>query len=278
MRTEPITTPEHVRQAVDVLRAACPGFVPQAAVVLGSGLGGLAGSIAASTSVPYASVPHMAGSTAPGHAGRFVLGTLAGVPVVCMQGRLHAYEGHSADQIGFPVYVLRELGAQVLVVTNAAGGIDPGFSVGSLMLITDHINLLGANPCAGPDQPQLRPRFFDMTQAYDAQLQAVARQAAAELGIVLHEGVYVATLGPSFETPAEIRAFRTLGASAVGMSTVLETIAARSCGMRVLGISLISNPAAGVTGQPLSPDDVSRAAAAAAGRMEALVARVLGAL
>ena len=278
MQSEPITTPEHVRQAADVLRAACPGFVPQAAVVLGSGLGGLAGSIAAPTSVPYASVPHMAASTAPGHAGRFVLGTLAGVSVVCMQGRLHAYEGHSADQIGFPLYVLRELGAQVLVVTNAAGGIDPGFSVGSLMLITDHINLLGANPCAGPDQPQLRPRFFDMTQAYDAQLQAVARQAAAELGIVLHEGVYVATLGPSFETPAEIRAFRTLGASAVGMSTVLETIAARSCGMRVLGISLISNPAAGITGQPLSPDDVSRAAAAAAGRMEALVARVLGAL
>ena len=278
MRPEPITTPEHVRQAVDVLRAACPGFVPQVAIVLGSGLGGLAGSIAASTSVPYASVPHMVDSTAPGHAGRFVLGTLAGVPVVCMQGRLHAYEGHSADQIGFPVYLLRELGAQVLVVTNAAGGIDPGFSVGSLMLITDHINLLGANPCAGLDQPQLRPRFFDMTQAYDAQLQAVARQAAAELGIVLHEGVYVATLGPSFETPAEIRAFRTLGASAVGMSTVLETIAARSCGMRVLGISLISNPAAGVTGQPLSPDDVSRAAAAAASSMQALIERVVGGL
>ena len=278
MQLEPVTTPEHVRQAADVLRAACPGFAPRATIVLGSGLGELASSIADPTFVPYEQVPHMAGSTAPGHAGCFVLGTLVGVPVVCMQGRLHAYEGHTADQIGFPLYVLRELGAQVLIATNAAGGIDPSFAVGSLMLITDHINLLGANPCAGPDQPQLRPRFFDMTQAYDAQLQAAARQAAAELGITLHEGVYVATLGPSFETPAEIRAFRTLGASAVGMSTVLETIAARSCGMRVLGISLISNPAAGVTGQPISPDDVNRAAAAAAGRMQALVERMVGGL
>lgn len=272
---ETVTTRAHVLEAAGRLREAKPGFSPEVAVVLGSGLGSLAGSLEKASAVGYADVPHMAPSTAPGHAGRFVLGTLGGKRAVCMQGRLHAYEGYSADQIGFPVYVMRELGAETLVVTNAAGGIDPSFEVGDLMLISDQVNLMGTNPCTGPDEPGLRPRFFDMTAAYDPALRELARESASELSIALREGVYAAEPGPSFETPAEIRAYRALGVDAIGMSTVLEVIAARSCGMRVLGVSLISNPAAGVAGEPLSMEDVERASTLGAGNVGALVARVV---
>lgn len=270
-----ISTLANVKEAADAVRAKAPGFVPELALVLGSGLGGLAAMLQDAVTVEYADVPHMCTSTVVGHAGCFVLGTLGGKRVVCMQGRLHAYEGYTADQIGFPVYLMHELGASVLMVTNAAGGIDPGFGVGDLMLISDQINLLGMDPCTGPEQPELHERFFDMTHAYDLELRSIAREAAAELGIGLHEGVYAAEPGPSFETPAEIRAYRTMGADAIGMSTVLETIAARSCGVRVLGISLISNPAAGVSEAPLEMDDVMRAAKIAAGRMERLTLRIV---
>ncbi len=273
--TELVTTKEHVEEAAQAIRAMRPGFAPEVALVLGSGLGGLADAIEDVTFADYADVPHMAKSTAPGHKGRFVLGTLAGKQVICMQGRLHLYEGYTADQIGFPIYVMKELGVQVLVVTNAAGGIDANFGVGDLMLICDQVNLLGTDPCIGPDQPELRARFFDMTHAYDLELRDVMRCAAAETGIELQEGVYAAEPGPSFETPAEIRAYRSWGIDAIGMSTVLEVIAARSCGMRVAGVSLISNPAAGVIDEPLDMDDVEKAAAVAAGKLERLITRTV---
>lgn len=275
---EPVCTVENVKEAAEVIRAATPGFKPSVALVLGSGLGGLADAIESPTVVDYRDVPHMAKSTAPMHKGQFVIGTLEGKQVICMQGRLHAYEGWSADQIAFPIYVMHELGAEVLVVTNAAGGVDASYGIGDLMIIEDQVNLLGMDPCIGLDQPDLRPRFFDMTNAYDPELRASADAAARELGISVQHGVYAAELGPSFETPAEIRAYRAMGIDAIGMSTVLEVIAARSCAMRVLGISLISNPAAGVCDEPLQMDDVAKAAAAAADKIEALVVKVIGTL
>ena len=275
---EPVCTVENVKEAAEVIRAAAPGIKPSVALVLGSGLGGLADAIESPTVIDYRDVPHMAKSTAPMHKGQFVIGALGGKQAICMQGRLHAYEGWSADQIAFPIYVMHELGAEVLVVTNAAGGVDASYDIGDLMIIDDQVNLLGMDPCIGPDQQGLRPRFFDMTNAYDLKLRTSADAAARELGISVQHGVYAAEPGPSFETPAEIRAYRAMGIDAIGMSTVLEVIAARSCAMRVLGISLISNPAAGVCDEPLQMDDVAKAAAAAADKIESLVVKVIGTL
>lgn len=269
------TTKQQVDEAIEAIRKVVPGLKPEIAIVLGSGLGELADAIEGSVAIDYADVPNMAKSTAPGHKGRFIIGELRGKQVICMQGRLHAYEGYSAAQIGFPVYVMHGLGAKTLVVTNAAGGIDASYGVGDLMLITDQVNLLGMDPCTGPEQPDLHERFFDMTNAYDLEYRGLAREIAGERGITLHEGVYAAEPGPSFETPAEIRAYRAMGIDAIGMSTVLEVIAARSCGMRVLGISLISNPAAGVIDEPLQMDDVARAAEKAAHRIQELVSEFI---
>lgn len=268
---ETIITKAHLDEAAAHLRALCDIEEGATGIVLGSGLGSIFELVEDATIVDYAQVPHMVASTAPAHQGRFVIGRIAGKQVICMQGRLHAYEGLSAQQIAFPICLMRALGATQLVVTNAAGGINAGFEVGDLMLIDDHINLLGMNPCIGPDQPDLFPRFFDMTHAYAPALRERALDAARACGIELQHGVYLATTGPSFETPAEIRAFRTLGADAVGMSTVLEVIAARACGMEVLGISMISNPAAGVLDEPLSMDDVAIAAQKAAGKLGTLI-------
>lgn len=269
-----ILTRERVSAAADVVREAAGGFEPELAIILGSGMGEFAESIENATVIPYAQVPGMVPSTVQGHKGRFVLGELAGRRVICMQGRLHAYEGNSAQQIAFPVFVMHELGAQKLVVTNAAGGIDPDYGVGDLMLIEDHINFQMMNPIIGP-RPQFGPRFFDMTRPYSARLLELAKKAAGACKIKVHHGVYIGDLGPSFETPAEIRAFRALGADAVGMSTVQEVIAANHLGMEVLGISLISNPAAGVSDEPLSMDDVSKAAEKAAGNIGTLIKAVL---
>lgn len=266
-----VITKANVDEAAAFVRTRVSVGEGALALVLGSGLGGLVEAIEDGVCIDYVEVPHMVPSTAPLHAGRFVIGTLGGRQVICMQGRLHAYEGNSPQQIAFPICLMHALGATELVVTNAAGGINPSLGVGDLMLIEDHINLLGANPLAAPDEPELFPRFFDMTQAYSPVLRLRAQEAAASCGIELQSGVYIATLGPSFETPAEIRAFRTLGADAVGMSTVFEVIAARAMGMEVLGISMISNPAAGVLDEPLSMDDVSIAAAQAAHRVEELL-------
>lgn len=225
-------------------------------IILGSGLGDIAERIENKQEIPYREIPHFVCSTAPGHKGQMVAGTLSGTPVICMQGRLHYYEGHSMQDIVFPVRVMKQLGVETLIVTNAAGGVNMNYQVGDLMLLEDHINFLGNNPLIGPNIEEIGPRFCDMTYAYTPSLRNLADTVAERLGITLRHGVYLGYSGPSFETPAEIRAFRTLGADAVGMSTVPEVIAASHCGMKVLAFTLITNMAAGVLDQPLSGDEV----------------------
>lgn len=242
-------------EAVAYVRGRC-GLGPRAGVVLGSGLGGFARRLAGRCEIPYAEIPHWPLSTAEGHAGRLVLGSLGELPVAVMAGRAHLYEGYRPDQVVFGVRVLARLGARVLVLTNAAGGINPAFRRGLLVLITDHVNLQGSNPLVGPNDERLGPRFPDMTEAYPERLRRIAHQAAAELGIALAEGVYAAMLGPSYETPAEIRFLRAIGADLVGMSTVPEVIAARHMGIPVLAISCVTNMAAGLAPGPLSHSEV----------------------
>jgi len=229
---------------------------PKIGIILGSGLGGIAEKIENKVEIPYGEIPHFVQSTAPGHKGQFVSGVLAGVPVICMQGRLHYYEGHAMEQVIFPVRVMKVLGIETLIVTNAAGGINLSFNVGNLMLIEDHINFMGRNPLIGPNIPELGPRFCDMSYTYTPELRELAKKTAAKLGIDLKAGVYLACSGPSYETPAEIRAFRTLGADVVGMSTVPEAIAASHCGLNVLAFSLVSNMAAGVLDRKLTEEEV----------------------
>jgi len=235
---------------------------PSLGIILGSGLGGFAAQVQDAVVIPYAEIPHFPQSTVAGHSGKLVLGLIAGVPVAVMQGRVHAYEGYSMDQVTFPARVLGLLGCSRLIVTNAAGGIRADISPGSLMLISDHINLTGHNAALGPNEerfaciPGAGQRFFDMTTAYSAALRKLAQAEAARQGNTLVEGVYIAVLGPSYETPAEIRAFRTLGADMVGMSTVHEVIVARHMGLEVLGLSLVTNLAAGVSGDVIHHDEV----------------------
>jgi purine-nucleoside phosphorylase len=273
-----IITKHNICEAAGAIRAAVPGCAPRAAVVLGSGMQSFGDAISDAVELPYTEVPHTVPSTAPGHKGRFLFGEVGGVPIVCMQGRLHAYEGYSADQIAFPVFVMKELGVERLVVTNAAGGIDPSFEVGDVMLIDDQINMLGMDPCTGWTDPQVGPRFFDMTRAFSPEMKQAALDVAGECGVTLHRGVYIAEPGPSFETPAEIRAYAAMGADAVGMSTVLEVVAAANQQIPTLGLSLISNPAAGVVDEPLDMDDVAKAAAVAAGNITRLVVATLARL
>jgi purine-nucleoside phosphorylase len=228
---------------------------PRIGIILGSGLGNLAAQVESPTTIPYAEIPHWPLSTVAGHSGKLVLGHIAGVPVAVMQGRVHAYEGYSMPEVTFPTRVLALLGCKTLIVTNAAGGIRPTIPQGSLVVIADHINLTGTNAALGPNEPRFAmapgagQRFFDMSTAYSPRLRALAAEEAARQGIPLTEGVYLAVLGPSFETPAEIRAFRTLGADLVGMSTVHEVIVARHMGLEVLGLSLVTNMAAGVVAE-----------------------------
>lgn len=234
---------EQIAAAVAAIRRHT-ALEPAVGLILGSGLGELADSVEGATAVPYAAVPYLPPSTVQGHVGRFVLGHLAGQAVAVMQGRLHFYEGYTMAQTTFPVRVLRGLGAKTLIVTNAAGGLDPSFQVGDIMRIVDHINLLGMggqNPLWGPNDEDLGPRFLEMRDAYDPALGALAEDVANSLGFALRRGVYAQLSGPSFETPAEIRFLRTIGVSAVGMSTAAEVIVARHGGMRVLGLAHISN-------------------------------------
>jgi purine-nucleoside phosphorylase len=225
---------------------------PAIAVVLGSGLGGFASQLKKTTAIAFGEIPHFPQSTVSGHSGRLVIGTLHGVPVAVMQGRVHAYEGYHISEVTFPTRVLGLLGCKTLIVTNAAGGINTGYRQGTLVAISDHINFTGTNAAAGPNEPRFSmvygagQRFFDMSAAYSPRLRALAVKEATRQNFPLSEGVYLAVLGPSFETPAEIRAFRTLGADLVGMSTVHEVIVARHMGLEVLGISLVTNMAAGV--------------------------------
>lgn len=243
---------------------------PSVALILGSGLGGLAESVGDAVAVPYAEIPGFASTTVEGHAGRLVAGTLEGVDVVVFQGRYHAYEGHDPRDLATPVRTAAALGAGTLVVTCAAGGVARRLGPGTLMCITDHINLMGRNPLVGPAR-EGEPRFPDMTDAYDPALRERAGAAADKLGIELAEGVYAAMLGPSYETPAEITMLERLGADAVGMSTVPEVIAARAVGLRVLGVALITNAAAGVLEGSLDHDEVIAVGAAAAADFERLI-------
>jgi len=261
---------------LDALEAAVrrrTALAPELGIVLGSGLGGLAADLSDATAIPFDELPGWPAATAPGHAGRLVIGRLAGVPVAALQGRFHLYEGHPAGLVVQPVLLMRRLGARAVLLTNAAGGVDPAFRPGTLMLICDSLNLTGVNPLVGPNDGALGPRFPDMVDAWDSALRVLLRRAADETGIAVEEGVYAQLLGPNFETPAEVRMLRTLGASAVGMSTVVEAVAARWMGLRVAGISLVTNAGAGITGQPLTHAEVLAAGDAAGPRMLALVRR-----
>lgn len=262
---------QQYQESAEALRRRLNGFVPQVLLILGSGLGALGDQVEAPIVVPYEEVPHMKHSTAPDHKGRFVFGRLAGRNVAVMQGRLHAYEGWSFADAAYPVRVLRLLGAETLIVTNAAGAVNDAFDVGDIMLITDHIKFFAMSPLTGPNVEEFGPRFPDMTHVYTPALQAVARDAAKKLDLRLQEGVYMYFPGPQYETPAEIRAARLLGADAVGMSTVPETIVAAHCGMKVLGFTLCTNMAAGVLDQPLTGEEVIEAGKIAAPRFSALV-------
>lgn len=272
-----------VSEAAAYLRSRLQ-LTPRLGIVLGSGLGAVADAIVEPVIVPYAAIPHFPQSTVEGHSGRIVAGHLGGVAVIVMQGRVHFYEGYSPAQVTFPMRVLGALGVQAVILTNAAGGIQDGYRVGQLVALSDHINFMGWNPLTGPNEPRFASipgaglRFFDMTEAYSKRLRALAREAAEAEGIDLAEGVYVATPGPSFETPAEIRAFRTMGATLVGMSTVPETIAARHMGIEVLGISCVTNLAAGLGAEKLSHIEVFEAGRGVEHLLAALLKRLAPAI
>jgi purine-nucleoside phosphorylase len=267
-------TLEQIERAADAVRARF-GEPPQVAVVLGTGLGGLAGHIADTVTIDYADIPGFPLSTVESHAGRLLCGTLSGKTVVAMQGRFHRYEGYSLSQVTFPVRVLRALGARTLVVSNACGGMHPLWSPGDLMLIADHINLLGDNPLIGPNDERLGPRFPDMSEPYDGRLRAIARAVALERGITLREGVYVAVPGPNLETRAEYRFLRAIGADVVGMSTVPEVIVAVHGGMRVLGISIITDQCLPDALEPASVEKIIAVASRAEPNLTAVVRGVL---
>ena len=268
-------TIEMYREAAEAINAKIGGFKPEVALVLGSGLGFLGDLCDDAVAVPYTEVPHMKASTAPGHKGQFVFGTLANKRVAVMQGRVHTYEGYSFAEVTFAVRVLRLLGAETLIVTNACGGVNLDFNVGDIMVINDHIKLTGQCPLTGANIPEFGTRFPDMSKTYTPALRALAHKTAESLGQSLREGVYMFFTGPQYETPAEIRAARVLGADTVGMSTVPEVIAARHAGMDILGFSLISNMAAGVLDQALSEQEVLDAAEACREHFSALVMKCL---
>jgi purine-nucleoside phosphorylase len=260
-------------QAVEFLRSRMR-FKPSVMLVLGSGLGGLADEMEDAVRIPFAEIPGFPSSTVQGHRGMLVAGRLEGVDCIALQGRFHLYEGHSAATAALPIRALAALGASTLIITNAAGGVNSAFQAGDLMIIDDHINFMFQNPLVGPVVAG-DLRFPDMSAPYDRELKELAVSAAEECGVAVQRGVYLAALGPSYETPAEIRMFARLGADAVGMSTVPEVIAAHAMGIRVLGISLISNAAAGMTGEPLTHGEVIQAGVQAAPRFISLVRGVL---
>lgn len=275
---------EQVTEAASFLRGKLNGLAPRIGIVLGSGLGAVADSLTDPIAVPYAEIPHFPQSTVEGHSGRIVAGLLGGVPTIVMQGRVHFYEGYSPLEVTFPMRVLGALGVHAVILTNAAGGIAEGLQVGQLVALSDHINLMGWNPLAGLNEARFgyRPgaglRFFDMTEAYSKRLRSLAKEAAAKEGFALNEGVYLAVSGPSFETPAEIRAFRGMGATLVGMSTVPETIVARHMGLEVLGLSCVTNLAAGLGTAELSHEDVFAAGRQVEQRLAGLLMRLTPAI
>lgn len=259
------------QESAQAIRARLGGFVPEIAMILGSGLGDFGDQVESPAAVPYGDIPHFKASTAPGHKGRLVFGTLEGRNVAVMQGRMHHYEGYSYEEVVYAVRVLRLLGCKTLIVTNAAGCTRTEWSPGDLMLITDHIKLFSESPLRGKNLEEFGVRFPDASSLYTPRLRDVARAAAAELSLPLREGVYFYCYGPQYETPAEVRAAKILGGDAVGMSTAPEALAAGHCGMEVLGFTLLANMAAGLQEHPLSEQEVLDAGAAAKGKFSALV-------
>ena len=270
-------TYEDVQAAAAAVRAKVK-TAPQVGLILGSGLGAYADKLAGATRIDYAEIPGFPQSKVAGHKGCLVLGERAGAQCVAMQGRVHMYEGHSAATVAFPARVLVALGAKVLIITNAAGGLNPSWNPGTLMLIRDHIDMLRDHALRGPNDERLGPRFPDMTHAYANDLRLLAKEAAAGAGVKLEEGVYVAMPGPTYETPAEVKMLQTLGADATGMSTVPEVIVARHMGAQVIGISCITNHAAGITGHELSHTEVTETAARVRTTFETLLDAILAAL
>jgi len=266
---------DRVQEAAEAIRSKVRQ-VPPIAVVLGSGLGDFAATLADPVSMPYGELPNWPAARVAGHEGRLVVGTVQRRTVAALAGRSHVYEGHDLRSVTFAVRVLGCLGVKTLILTNAAGGINPAFAQGTLMVIDDHINLTGLNPLVGPNEDRFGPRFPDMTQVYASRLRAVADQAGATLKMQLQHGVYAALTGPSYETPAEIRYLRAIGADAVGMSTVPEAIAARHMGLEVLGISCITNMAAGILPGPLAHEDVLETTRRVGGRFVALLEGIIG--
>ena len=268
----PIDQPARLTALEAAVRARTP-LVPEVGIVLGSGLGGLADDLVDPVAIPFSDLPGWPAATAPGHVGRLLLGTLGGRPVVMLQGRFHLYEGNDPGLVVQPVLLFARLGARVVILTNAAGGLDPSFGPGTLMVMSDHINLTGRSPLMGPNADELGPRFPDLTDAWSPRLRARLHRAAAAENESLEEGVYVGLTGPNYETPTEVRMLAAFGGHAVGMSTVLECIAARWVGLEVCGVSLVTNAGAGYTGEPLSHEEVLEAGAEAGPRLARVIAR-----
>lgn len=268
----------HPSQTAKIIKERTPDFQPKIGLILGSGLGGLADQIQDAVSIPYTELPGFPVSTVAGHAGRLVLGQLGGMPVACCQGRVHAYEGTSAAAFKLFIRTLKLIGCEILLMTNASGSLRKEVGVGQLMLINDHINLHPGNPLIGPNDDEFGPRFFAMTDAYDSKLRERFHRTAKQLNIPLAEGVYVGVIGPCFETPAEINAFRTMGADAVGMSTVPEVITARHCDLRVATVAAITNLAAGMADEQLSHEGTLHFAKQAAENLSRLIVAVIESL
>lgn len=270
----PSAQPARIAALVESVRRRT-ATVPEVGIVLGSGLGGLADELGDAVAIPFDELPGWPAATAPGHVGRLLLGTLGGRPVVMLQGRFHLYEGNDPGLVVQPVLLFRSLGASVVVLTNAAGGLDRSFGAGTLMIVSDHINLTGRSPLMGKNADELGPRFPDMTEAWSPRLRRRLRAAAAAEGVDVREGVYIGLSGPTYETPAEVRMLAGLGGDAVGMSTVLECIAARWVGLEVCGISLVTNTGAGYTGAPLTHEEVLEAGAEAGPRLARVIRRFI---
>jgi purine-nucleoside phosphorylase len=270
----PSEQPARLAALVEAVRARSD-LVPRVGIVLGSGLGSLADGVADPVSIPFDELPGWPAATAPGHVGRLLLGTIAGIPVAALQGRFHLYEGNDPGLVVQPVLLFRQLGAQQVVLTNAAGGVNTSYGPGTLMVISDHLNLTGRTPLLGPNADDLGPRFPDLTDVWAPALRSRLHDAARAEGVELEEGVYAGLLGPSYETPAEVRMLHAMGADAVGMSTVLEAIAARWVGLEVCGVSLVTNAGAGYSGQPLSHEEVLEAGAAAGPHLARVLRRFI---
>ena len=270
----PSAQPALLAALVDAVRERT-ALVPKVGLVLGSGLGSLADEVADPVSIPFGELPGWPAATAPGHVGRLLLGTIAGVPVAALQGRFHLYEGHDPGLVVQPVLLFRRLGVQLVILTNAAGGVNPSYGPGTLMVISDHLNLTGRTPLLGGNADALGPRFPDLTDVWAPRLRSRLHEAAQAEGRELDEGIYAGLIGPAYETPAEVRMLHTLGADAVGMSTVLEAIAARWAGLEVCGVSLVTNAGAGYSGQPLSHEEVLEAGTAAGPSLARILRRFI---